>query len=429
MLKSKKNYFIPIFGFALIMLIGSLMLYLPICNNKPITYWNALFTSVSSVTTTGISKTPIIEQFNFIGQIVLVVLMEVGALGFLIFVSYFWAITNKKMKISDILVINDSINSDNFALIKEYSVFIFKRMIKIQVLGVVLYLFKFIPLFGIRQGIWFSIFHSVSAFANAGFDLLGNNSYINYNNDIYLQLVTILIMFLGSIGILTIHDISSNRGKKFKHLKAQTKIVLIASFIMVIVPTVLLKIFQPNMSLTNCLFMSVTARSTGATIIDIQDLNIVSIIILTITMFIGGAPASTAGGVKIVSIVIIFATISATLRGENETILFWRKVPDITVKRAFTIFMIFILVLLISSCTFYVLNDVNLLDIVFDNVSAISNTGLSMIDYNNVNISGEIIILFLMFIGRVGPLSMVLMFVRNNHKDQYIKYPEENIIL
>lgn len=429
MLKSKKSYFIPIIGFALIILIGSIILYLPISNKLPNTYETAFFTALSGTTTTGLTKVSLFDQYTFFGQLVISVMMEMGAMGFLIFISFFWTIMNKKIKISDMIAINDSLSSDNFGMFKEYSIYIFKIMMRIQAIGIVLYAIKFIPSYGFLKGLWFSIFHAISAFANSGYDLMGNNSFIKFQDDTYIQVITILIMFSGSVGILTLEDLSSNIKNRFKELKASTKILLFGTSIVIIVPTILLKIFEPNLSILKCLFMVVSSRSTGISIANVSEFSIKSLLMLIVTMFIGGAPTSTAGGVKIVSIVIIIATIIATLKGEDETVLFWRKIPQLTVRRAFTIFFLFLIILFVADTILYFNTDYDLIQIGFDTVSAISNTGLGLIDYAHSNIITDVTMMILMFIGRIGPLSMVLAFVRNVNDRKYFKYPEENIIL
>ena len=146
-------------------------------------------------------------------------------------------------------------------------------------------------------------------------------------------------------------------------------------------------------------------------------------------MFIGGGPASTAGGIKLTVLAITIATILSTLKGKNETVLFWRKVPTAITRRAFTIFSLYIFILIIACVIFLHYNNIDLIEIVFDCISAISNTGLALINYDSINLIGEIILILLMFIGRAGPLTLVMIFVNEDRKNKFIEYPEENIIL
>ena len=393
MFKNKKTYLMPIFGFALLIIIGAVLLSLPVCNNRPITFQNALFTATSGVTTTGFTKVTLVEQFNFWGQLVLAILMEIGAMGFIIFISYFWSIKDKKIKMSDIMMINDNISGESYSTIKEHSIFIGKFMLKVQIIGSIMLFISFIPKYGPIQGVWYSIFHTISAFSNTGFDLMGNNSFISLREDVY------------------------------------TQIVLAYSVFILFFPTLLMKVLEPEMSLLNCFFMSTTSRSTGFSIVNMNEMQQSSKIILTILMFIGGGPTSTAGGVRIIPIAIVLATIVSTLRGKDETIMFWRKIPDSIIKRAFTILLLFIFVLIVNIMIMSDAHNLSVLEITFNSVSAISNTGLTLIDMNSLNTTQEICIILLMFIGRVGILSLVLIFFIEDKKSKLIKYPNENVIL
>lgn len=429
MLKNKKSYLIPVIGFLLIILIATIILYLPICNLKSLSFKNVLFIATSGLTTTGFTKGSLVEQFSFLGQVIIAILMEIGALGFIIFISYFWSIKNKKIKMSDIIVINDNISGDNYGQIKEHSIFIGKIMLKAQMFGIALLAVKFIPKYGIFNGIWNSIFTTISAFSNTGFDLFGGNSLIGFSHDIYTQIVIIMLMIIGSTGIFIIEDIKNNKFKKFNKLRLQTKIVLIYSVVLLILPAILMSVYESQISFLNSLFLSASSRSTGFSIADLKQFSFESKMILIILMFIGGAPASTSGGIKIVSFAIIISTILSTLKGKDETIMFWKKIPNSIVRKAFTIFMLFILILFISSLLFAHFNNIGIINIVFETTSAISNTGLSITNYNEFNLIGDIIIMILMFIGRVGPLSMILIFINEDKKNKFIEYPEERIIL
>lgn len=429
MLRKKKSYLIPMLGFLLIILIGTIFLYMPISNKNEILLKDALFTATSALTTTGLTRVVLVDQFNFLGQLILVILMEIGQLGFMIFISYFWSLKDKKMKMSDILLINETINGDNYGLIKEYSIFIFKLMLKVQAIGVGLLAIRFIPEYGIFKGIWYSIFHTISAFSNTGFDLFGNSSLIAFSNDIYVQLVLILLMFLGSIGILVIKDVVNNKLRKFSRLKLQTKIVLIASAFLIIIPTILIKILEPQISILNSLFYSVTSRNTGFMIENLVDFCGESKIILMVLMLIGGGPTSTSGGIKIITFVVAISGILSTLNGKRELVLFNRKISDSIIKKAFTIIFVFLLSIIIASFVIYHCNNIGEFNIVFEAISAITNTGFSITDYSQLNIIGELVLAILMFIGRVGPLSLALIFVNEDKKDAQIEYPSENLIL
>lgn len=431
MLKKRKSYLVPLLGFVLLSLVGGIILYLPICNIKDISLHDAIYTSISTVTGTALLKTPIIEQFNIFGQIVILLLMEVGALGFIVFVSYLWAKRDKKMQMSDILLVNENTSGDtNYNTVKEHSTFVFDLVLKVQLFGAILLGLKFIPEYGLKQGIWYSIFHSISAFTNVGYDILGTNSLYNYKNDIYLQIVLIILMLLGSIGIFVIEDLKKHKFRKFNKLKLQTKIILVYSFVFTIVPAIALKIFEPHLTVLNSIFMSLTARSAGFTLINLESFSTASKLLLIVLMFIGGSPASTSGGIRVVSLAIILATIRSTLRGRENTVIFWKKIPNLTVRKAFVIFSIFLLLSIVSSLLLAYSNEsASFVEVIFETVSALTNAGLAVSSTTSVSIFGDILLLLLMFIGRMGPLAMIMAFIDDEPIDKLVDYPSENVNL
>ena len=430
MLKKKKSYIVPFVGFSLMILSGAILLALPISNNMPIDFKDALFVSISAISCTGLSTVVPVEQFNFIGQFVVAILMEIGALGFIVFISYIWTKINKKMKMSDIIMVNDNISGDDYSAIKEHSLFIFNIMMKIQFLGIILLSIRFVPEYGIMKGIWYSVFHTISAFANAGFDLIGVQSMQKYNNDLYLQIVLIILMVLGSIGIFAISDLKKNKLRNFYKLKLQTKIILVYTLIFLIVPTIIIIIFEPNITVINSLFMTAASRSTGFSVINVSEMSNASKLLLTILMFIGGSPASTAGGVRVVAIAVILSTMIATLRGRIHTIIFWKKVPDTIVRKSFTVFFMFLIISIVAIISYsYFSEGTEIVDIGLECVSAVTNTGFAAVNPMTATLATDIIIMILMYIGRIGPIAIVTIFVNNEPIDKLLDYPTENIII
>ncbi len=430
MLKKKKSYLVPFVGFTIIMIIGAIFLVLPISNNKPIEFKDALFVSISATSCTGLTTVVPVEQFNFVGQLIIAILMEIGALGFVVFISFIWAKLNRKMKMSDIIMVNDNISGDDYSTIKEHSIFIFDIMVKVQLLGIILLSIKFIPEFGTWQGIWYSIFHTISAFANAGFDLIGNQSMMGYNKDLYIQIVLIILMILGSIGVFAIEDLKKNKFKSFRKLRLQTKIILVYTLILLIVPTILLIAFEEKITITNSLFMTSAARSTGLSIVNVAEMSNASKLLLTILMFVGGSPASTAGGVRIVAIAIVISTMISTLKGRIHTVIFWKKIPDSIVRKSFTVFLMFLIISLVGIMSYsYCNQEAEVVDIALECVSAVTNTGLAAVNPLTTTLITDIIIMILMYIGRIGPIAMITIFVNDEPVDKLVDYPTENVIL
>ena len=226
--------------------------------------------------------------------------------------------------------------------------------------------------------------------------------------------------------MVAIEDIKNT--KKFSKFKLQTKIIIVGTIFMLVVPTILLKLIQPEISLTNGLFLT-AARSTGFNILDISKFNSAAQVIIMVIMFVGSSPASTGGGVKLVTMAVIISTLISTLKGKEETIIFWRKISNYTVRMAFTIFTLFSVSIFIALILFMNYNNIGIEKILFDCISAISNTGFSLIPPNELNSVGSLVLMALMYIGRIGPLSLVLVFVNKDNKEKFVEYPEEKVIL
>ncbi len=430
MFKKKRSYLIPSIGFLLIILIGAALLMLPISNRRPILFKDAMFMSVSGLTTNGMSSVNIQEQFTFFGQLVLLLLMEIGALGFVVFISYFWSIKNKKVTMSDMIVIRDNISGDSYSNLKQHSAFVIEFMLKVQLTGMILLAFQFIPDFGLARGVWYSIFHMVSAFSNTGYQLLDSSGLFIYRNNVYIQMVMVVFMLIGSIGVLVIEDLNNLRLKRQKKLRVQSKLVLIYTAIMIIIPLFLIhRVESYNTTLINSLFMVVSSRSTGFSVVDLAAYTNVSKVILIVLMFIGGGPISTAGGVRIVPFAIVIATIYSTLKGKKDTILFWKKIPDSAVRKAFTVIMLFILLICISTMIIMHNTKLTSMDVVFNVTSALSTTGFQTVEANDFTVGQQYLLMLLSFIGRVGPLSWALLFVGEDKKRKYLVYPKEDVVI
>ena len=200
--------------------------------------------------------------------------------------------------------------------------------------------------------------------------------------------------------------------------------------ILLIVPTILLMIFESNMSVINAMFITTSSRSTGLTVLNISEMSSASKFLLTILMFIGGSPASTAGGIRIVVFAIIISTMISTVRGRRNTVIFWKKIPDSIVRKAFSVFLLFLIITIIGiMCYSYCNKEADLVDIALECVSAITNTGFAAVDPTTITTAIEIILMILMYIGRIGPMALVTIFVNDEPVDKLVEYPSENVIL
>lgn len=430
MLKNKKIYLVPIVGFTIIIMIGGILLSLPICNNKQIEFIDALFTSASGVCATGLSTVNIVEQFNIIGQIILAILMQIGALGFMIFIVFVSVLTNKKISLSETMIISESINNNDYTKMKEKSLEILRYTTIIETIGAIFLSFKFVPMLGWAKGIWYSIFHAIAAFCNDGFDLFGNTSLVIFKDDVFVNIVLILLMFLGGIGFFVIEDIiNCIKKKNLKRLKFHSKIVLSATMIVTVISTILIYLLEPNMNIIQSLFATVTLRTTGLYTVSFSNFNEVTKMLAMLIMFIGGAPGSTSGGIRIVVFAILVLTTISTLKNKKDVVVFYKKIDEENIKKSVMILMLSLMIIFVSVILFVAFDNFGLLEILFHCISSFSTAGVDLINLSELNIFGKILTMILIFIGRVGPVASIALLLVDKKETGDIEYVKGNVIL
>lgn len=431
MLKKKKFYLITILGFLSIIIVGAMILSLPVCNNTHLPIMDAFFIATSAVCVNGFTTFTISEQFTGIGQFILLLLVEIGALGFMSFIVFILTIRNKKMSISDILLAGDSIKENVYSNVRKRILNIFKYTFIIQLIGTILLSLKFIPMYGMGEGLWCGLFHSATAFCNAGFDIIGGTDSLRiFNDEVYVNIVIIVLMFLGGIGFFVIEDIwTCFKKSKLEKISFQTKIVLSTSLIVLVISLILIKIFEPNISFLEDLFTSLALRTTGFTTIDFSKINVITKFICCIFMFIGGAPGSTSGGIRENVVAILCLVVSATLREKREVVVFYRRIDQDTIRKAVTIVILGLIVILIGTILLLHLESLQLEDTAFHVISAFSEVGISYVDLGSFNQISQLVLMFIMFIGRVGPIAILSIFLVERKERQDIGYPDANIIL
>lgn len=430
MLKNKRIYLVPIVGFAIIIMIGGILLSLPISNNKQIEFIDALFTSASGVCVTGSSTVNIVEQFNIIGQIILAILMQIGALGFMIFIVFVSVLTNKKISLSETMIISESINNNDYTKMKEKSLEILRYTFMIELIGAIFLSFKFVPMLGWAKGIWYSIFHAIAAFCNDGFDLFGNTSLVIFKDDVFVNIVLILLMFLGGIGFFVIEDIiNCIKKKNLKKLKFHSKIVLSATMIVTVISTILIYLLEPNMNIMQSLFATVTLRTTGLYTVSFSNFNEVTKMLAMLIMFIGGAPGSTSGGIRIVVFAILVLTTISTLKNKKDVVVFYKKIDEENIKKSVMILMLSLMIIFASVMLFVAFDNFGLLEILFHCISSFSTVGADLISLSELNIFGKILTMILIFIGRVGPVASIALLLVDKKEKGDIEYVKGNVIL
>lgn len=334
------------------------------------------------------------------------------------------------MSLSETLLLSSALNNTQYGKLKQKLKKVVKYTMVIQLVGSIFLSIDFIPRLGITKGIWYSIFHSITAFCNAGFDLFGSNSLIAFKDNIYINIVLIVLMALGGIGYFVIEDIiRCIKRKSFIHLEFHTKIVLTTTLIIYGLSLVVLKITEPNLTVLELIFTSVTPRTTGFSTIDMSSTSTITKLVISLLMTIGGAPGSTSGGIRITSIAILALTVHATLRNKKDIIVFYKKIDIQTVKQAITNIVISITLIFISIIIFVKAQVLSIDKIIFMCASAYSATGLTVVDVATLNIIAKIILITLMYIGRVGPISILSILILNKKENTDVEYVQGSVML
>ncbi|MDD2414387.1 MAG: potassium transporter TrkG [Eubacteriaceae bacterium] len=437
---------ILVFGFASVIFIGSLLLSLPIASQSGSSpgYLNCLFTSTSSVCVTGLVVVDTGTYWSVFGQIVIIFLIQIGGLGFMSLMTIIFVVAGKRITIKNRLLLQSSVNSDRVQGVVKFTKYIVGSSLLIELIGAVLLSIVFIPDYGLGKGIYFGIFHSISSFCNAGFDLIGNfNSFVHYVNNGLLSFTVCALIAIGGIGFAVTSDIVN-----YPHthrLSLHSKIVLTTTVILILGGAILFYIFEYNNPLTMgnlpwygkvfaSFFQSVTPRTAGSNTIVQADMTSASKNLTMLLMFIGGSPGSTAGGVKTATVAVMFIILLSGLTGKKDVTCFKRRISEIALRQAACIFFIgFIIVF----CVFMILSitdsSIPAQHLLFEVFSAYSTVGLSCGVTPSLSILGRIALIITMFIGRVGPLTIAFVITRKErreleNKGNY-KLPDGNVLL
>lgn len=426
-------------GFFLIITFGSILLFLPF-SSKNLNFTNFLdcvFISTSSVCVTGLSTINITNEFNTFGKVIIMFLIQMGGLGFMTMATMVAMILGEKITLKDRLVIQEQMGTTKLTgMVRLIRYVIFSTFI-IEGLGAILLSFTFVPKYGLK-GIFYSVFHSISAFCNAGFDILGDNSLQSFNTNSYLLLVISTLIILGGLGFNVYIDIN-NFKFNFKKYSLHTKIVLVMTLGLLIFGTIsffVLEHFNENTiknfglldKITNSFFQSVTTRTAGFASIDQSSLTESSTILSIFLMFIGGSPASTAGGIKTTTIFLLIVTTISFIQNNDEIEVFKKRISFSLVKRAIGIFVISLLLVNTVVFVLTLIEDYRFIDLLFETVSAFATVGLTKDLTPYLKDITKMFIIIMMFIGRVGPLTIIFSFYKKVNKKKF-KYSNGNVIV
>ena len=433
-------------GFLLTVLIGSLLLYLPISvkDGVSVSYIDALFTATTSTCVTGLVTVVTADTWSVFGQVVILLLIQIGGLGVITVMSAFMLLLHRRMGLNDIILIQDSLNLNTMSGLASFIKKVVTGTFIVEGVGALLYMTVFVPEFGMR-GVWISVFNSVSAFCNAGIDIISADSLMAYALNPIVNIVTSLLIIIGGIGYVVWWDViriskefKKSGLKSLQKLTLHSKIAIITSLILIFAGGMLIFIFEYNNPLTIgnlslfdklqvSFFQSVTTRTAGFATVSQNHLTDATSILCLLLMFIGGSPVGTAGGIKTVTFTVLILAVVSTIRNKNETVAFHRNISKDAIRKSLAVTgmafsIVFISTLLLSLCT-----SAPFLDILYETVSATATVGLTRNLTPLLNTFGKIIIIFTMYLGRVGPISFAIAFNVKTSVPNIIKNPTESI--
>lgn len=433
-------------GFIGLILIGALILCLPICHsgNQDVSFFDALFTSTSASCVTGLVVKDTNTTWSPIGKFIILLLIQIGGLGIMTIFSLFFLVSKKKMNLKERLALQESINSTTLSgTVKLFSKILITTL-SFELIGAILLFSQFKNMFELKDAAIKSIFHSISAFCNAGFDILGTKtsefqSLITLNTNPIILLTLSSLIVIGGLGFIVWKDIWKNKFN-FKKYTLHSKIVIISTTILIILGAILFNIFEHsnintigNMTnqnqITNSLFHSITTRTAGFSSLNINSMNPVSNFITIILMLIGVAPGSTGGGIKVTTISILILSCIFFISGKEDVQVMKNSIPRQIIYKAFCIFMIAIFLVIVGTVIILVDNPgIALLNALFEVSSALSTCGLSTGITPSLNIVSKFVLILFMFFGRIGPLTAVIAFShRQKLSESTYKYADGKI--
>lgn len=415
--KHMTSFQVIIISFLFMIIIGTLLLMLPISSEqgKMTSFPDALFTAVSATCVTGLVVVDTATYWSLFGQMVILLLIQIGGMGVITIGLAIISVSGKKIGLWQRSTMQESISAPQVGGIVKLTGFILKTAIIVELIGVVAMAPVFCRDFGFVKGIWYSLFHSISAFCNAGFDLMGVrekfSSLSSYSSNTYLCTIIILLIVIGGIGFLVWNDVWAHK-LKFNRYSLQSKVVLLTSLILIVLPAVYFFFYEYNNleihdRVINSFFQSVTTRTAGFNTTDLSTMEESSTAIMVILMLIGGSPGSTAGGIKTATIAVLFLSAITVFSRRNEVQCFKRRISDETIRNAGAILFIYLVLFFASGFIISRHEGLPLLTCLFETGSAIGTVGLSLGITGKLSLLSRSILMILMFLGRVGGLTLI----------------------
>lgn len=426
---------IILFGFAGVILMGTLLLLLPFATNsgQSASFWDALFTSTSAVCVTGLIVQDTATYWSGFGQTVILLLIQIGGMGVITVAAAITMVSGKKISLMQRSTMQDAISAPQVGGIVRFTGFILKGIVLFELLGAVVLMMVFIPEYGIK-GIWLAVFHSISAFCNAGFDLMGTyspySSLTFYADHPVVNITIMLLIIIGGIGFLTWQDIRQN-GLHMNRYRMQSKVILATTGILLFIPAVYFFFLEFSAEpmgrrLLLSLFQAVTPRTAGFNTADLTTLSETGQAFTIGLMLIGGSPGSTAGGMKTTTAAVLISCAIAVFRKRENGRFFGRRIADDTVKNAMTVFIMYISLFLLGGMIISRVENLPVLTCLFETASAIGTVGLTLGITPQLHLVSRLILISLMFLGRVGGLTLIFATLSAT-KNTLSKLPLEKI--
>ncbi len=425
-------------GFALTILAGSLVLMLPVCSaeGRVTSFADTLFTATSAVCVTGLVVRDTMLYWSVFGRIVIMVLIQIGGMGIVTLSALVTVAAGQKIGILQRTAMQDSIGGFQVGGIVGMTIFIVRVMAAIELLGAVLLSFTFIPRYGPLKGAGFAVFHSVSAFCNAGFDLMGEqgafSSLTGFSADINVNLTICALIIAGGIGFFTWKDIADH-GLRVRYYRMQTKVVLSTTAVLILLPAVCFFFMEfsdlpAGERILSSLFQSVTPRTAGFNTKDYMAMSDSGRAVTIVLMLIGGSPGSTAGGMKITTVFVILAASMSVFSRTGQPNAFGRGIADAAIRQAAALLIVYLGSFLVSGMAISTIEQLPLGVCLFETASAVGTVGLTLGITSSLGHVSRIILILLMFIGRTGGLTIARAFIKDQMiQNQIRRYPQDSI--
>ena len=411
------SFQVILLGFLGLILLGALILTLPVCSRSGTwtPFSDTLFTSVSAACVTGLIVQDTATHWSFWGQLLILILIQIGGLGVITVAVTFFRLWGRRISLAQRNMMQQSISAPQVGGIVRRTGFILRGSICIELCGALLLMPVFLRDFGFAKGLWYSLFHAISAFCNAGFDLMGvrekYSSLTSYGADLWVNTVIMLLIVVGGIGFLVWEDLREKRFR-FRRLRMHTKLVLVSSAVLILIPATLNFLLEYRElplkeRILNALFQSVTTRTAGFNTADLTKMSEPGILQMIGLMLIGGSPGSTAGGMKTTTVAVLFLAGLTVFRRRDDVECFRRRIGQDVIRNAGTILFLYLMLFSVGSAILSRVEGLPLLTCMFETSSAVGTVGLSLGITPNLHQCSRIILMVLMFLGRVGALTLV----------------------